>query len=79
MTLPFHCDESELVGLMCLQNGISGGLSAVANWVLIHNSSFGSGRQPPAPELRATGRPSTGRSDPNDIGGAVLSLAVERG
>ena len=35
--LPFHCDGSDLVGLMCLENGISGGLSAVANSVRIHN------------------------------------------
>jgi hypothetical protein len=37
MALPFHCDGSDLVGLMCLQNGISGGLSTVANSVKIHN------------------------------------------
>jgi alpha-ketoglutarate-dependent taurine dioxygenase len=35
--LPFHCDGSDLVGLMCLDNGRSGGLSAVANSVRIHN------------------------------------------
>jgi hypothetical protein len=35
--LPFHCDGSDLVGLMCLQNGIAGGLSAVANSISIHN------------------------------------------
>jgi len=35
--LPFHCDGSDLVGLMCLQNGIAGGLSQVANSVVIHN------------------------------------------
>jgi hypothetical protein len=35
--LPFHCDGSDLVGLMCLENGIAGGLSTVANSVLIHN------------------------------------------
>lgn len=35
--LPFHCDGSDLVGLLCLQNGIRGGLSAVANSVSIHN------------------------------------------
>ena len=35
--LDYHCDGSDLVGLMCLQNGISGGLSAVANSVRIHN------------------------------------------
>jgi alpha-ketoglutarate-dependent taurine dioxygenase len=37
IALPFHCDGSDLVGLMCLENGRSGGLSAVANSVLIHN------------------------------------------
>jgi TfdA family taurine catabolism dioxygenase TauD len=37
VALPFHCDGSDLVGLMCLENGISGGLSAVANSVVIHN------------------------------------------
>ena len=37
VALPFHCDGADLVGLMCLENGISGGLSAVANSVLIHN------------------------------------------
>ena len=36
--LPFHCDGSDLVGLMCLQNGMAGGLSAVANSVAIHNT-----------------------------------------
>jgi hypothetical protein len=35
--LPFHCDGSDLVGLMCLANGRRGGLSAVANSVAIHN------------------------------------------
>ncbi len=37
MALPFHCDGSDLVGLLCLTNGISGGLSAVASSVRIHN------------------------------------------
>jgi hypothetical protein len=37
IALPFHCDGSDLVGLMCLENGIEGGLSAVANTVSIHN------------------------------------------
>jgi hypothetical protein len=37
VALPFHCDGSDLVGLLCLSNGISGGLSAVANSVTIHN------------------------------------------
>lgn len=35
--LPFHCDGSDLVGLMCLTDGLEGGLSAVANSVAIHN------------------------------------------
>ena len=38
VALPFHCDGSDLVGLMCLENGLAGGLSAVANSVLIHNT-----------------------------------------
>ena len=37
VALPFHCDGSDLVGLMCLQDGREGGLSAVANSVAIHN------------------------------------------
>ena len=37
IALPFHCDGADLVGLMCLENGVAGGLSAVANSVLIHN------------------------------------------
>src|SRR5437773_3965046 len=37
MALPFHCDGSDLVGLMVLSNGITGGLSTVANSVRIHN------------------------------------------
>ncbi|HEV2365525.1 MAG TPA: TauD/TfdA family dioxygenase [Caulobacteraceae bacterium] len=35
--LEFHCDGADLVGLMCLQTGASGGLSAVANSVALHN------------------------------------------
>ena len=35
--LDFHCDGSDLVGLMCLRNGVSGGLSAVCNSVALHN------------------------------------------
>jgi hypothetical protein len=46
--LPFHCDGSDLVGLLCLENGIGGGLSAVANSVRIHNQLV---RE--APELAA--------------------------
>jgi hypothetical protein len=37
VALPFHCDGSDLVGLLCLENGISGGLSMVASSVRIHN------------------------------------------
>ncbi len=37
IALPFHTDGSDLVGLLCLQNGIAGGLSTVANSVSIHN------------------------------------------
>ncbi len=37
VALPFHCDGSDLVGLLCLANGRRGGLSAVANSVTIHN------------------------------------------
>ncbi len=46
--LPFHCDGSDLVGLLCLQNGLEGGLSAVANSVSIHNRMVEE-----APELAA--------------------------
>ena len=35
--LDFHCDGSDLVGLMCLQNGRAGGASAVCNSVALHN------------------------------------------
>lgn len=38
VALPFHCDGSDLVGLMCLVNGIGGGLSMVASTVRIHNT-----------------------------------------
>jgi hypothetical protein len=37
IALGFHCDGSDLVGLMCLQTGVSGGLSAVCNSVSLHN------------------------------------------
>lgn len=37
IALPFHCDGSDLVGLLCLENGRAGGLSAVVSSVLIHN------------------------------------------
>jgi hypothetical protein len=35
--LDFHSDASDLVGLLCLNTAMSGGLSAVANVVTIHN------------------------------------------
>ena len=35
--LEFHCDGSDLVGLMCLAQGVSGGASAVCNSVALHN------------------------------------------
>ena len=35
--LPFHCDGADLVGLLCLDNGASGGLSTVSSSVRIHN------------------------------------------
>ena len=38
VALPFHCDGSDLVGLLCLENGIRGGLSQVASTVHIHNT-----------------------------------------
>ncbi len=37
VSLPYHSDGSDLVGLMCLQKPKSGGLSTVANAVSIHN------------------------------------------
>jgi hypothetical protein len=37
VALPFHCDGADLVGLLCLENGMAGGLSAVSNSVRIHN------------------------------------------
>ena len=36
--LEFHCDGSDLVGLMCLASGVSGGESAVCNSVALHNA-----------------------------------------
>jgi hypothetical protein len=36
--LDYHCDGSDLIGLMCLRTGVSGGLSAVANSVAMHNA-----------------------------------------
>ncbi|MCH2169647.1 TauD/TfdA family dioxygenase [Myxococcota bacterium] len=37
MALEYHSDGSDLVGLMCLDAGLSGGVSRVANAVAIHN------------------------------------------
>lgn len=36
--LDYHCDGSDLIGLLCLQTGVSGGQSAVCNSVTLHNS-----------------------------------------
>ncbi len=36
--LPFHCDGSDLVGLMCLDPGAEDGVSRVANAVSLHNT-----------------------------------------
>jgi hypothetical protein len=35
--LDYHCDGSDLIGLLCLQTASEGGLSAVANSVALHN------------------------------------------
>ena len=37
IAFPFHSDGSDLVGLFCLDTGLSGGESVVANAVSIHN------------------------------------------
>jgi hypothetical protein len=37
VAFPFHSDGSDLVGLFCLDAGLSGGASVVANAVSIHN------------------------------------------
>jgi hypothetical protein len=37
IALEYHCDGSDLVGLLCLQVADSGGLSSVANSVSLHN------------------------------------------
>ncbi len=60
VALPFHCDGSDLVGLMCLRNGRAGGLSLVANSVAIHNRMVAE-----APELAAE----LYRPQPNDYRG----------
>lgn len=35
--LDYHCDGSDLIGLLCLQTRVSGGQSAVCNSVTLHN------------------------------------------
>lgn len=35
--LPFHCDKSDVVGLLCLQTAKSGGTSSFASAISIHN------------------------------------------
>jgi hypothetical protein len=37
VALPFHCDGADLVGLLCLDSGASGGASTVSSSVRIHN------------------------------------------
>jgi len=37
IAFPYHSDGSDLVGLLCLQTGVEGGTSTVANAVAIHN------------------------------------------
>jgi hypothetical protein len=37
IALDYHCDGSDLIGLLCLQTASEGGLSAVANSVALHN------------------------------------------
>lgn len=37
IAFPYHSDGSDLVGLFCLQTGVEGGTSTVANAVAIHN------------------------------------------
>jgi hypothetical protein len=48
IALPYHSDGSDLVGLMCLQTGIEGGVSTVCNALAIHNDMVRH-----APELAA--------------------------
>tara|TARA_Y100001936_G_scaffold254073_1_gene324431 strand:- start:24364 stop:25407 length:1044 start_codon:yes stop_codon:yes gene_type:complete len=35
--LPYHCDKSDTVGLLCMQTAKSGGLSSIASSIAIHN------------------------------------------
>ena len=37
MHLPYHCDKSDAVGLLCLQTAKSGGTSSIASSIAIHN------------------------------------------
>ncbi len=38
--LPFHCDKGDIVGLLCLRQGKSGGESCIASSVSIHNAAI---------------------------------------
>ena len=64
VALPFHCDGSDLVGLMCLENGISGGLSAVANSVRIHNQLVARAARPRRRAVRRASRTTSAASRP---------------
>ena len=35
--LPYHCDKSDIVGLLCLQTAKAGGTSSIASSISIHN------------------------------------------
>ncbi len=35
--LPFHCDPSDVVGLLCINKGLSGGLSSVVSGISMYN------------------------------------------
>jgi len=48
IALPYHSDGSDLVGLMCLQTSLEGGISTVCNALAIHNDMVRD-----APELAA--------------------------
>ena len=89
VALPFHCDGSDLVGLMCLENGLSGGLSAVANSVAHPQPARGRSARPrrravrtrcpttsAASKRRAASRTTHSRSSPS--GTAGCSCAASR-
>ncbi|MEE2661862.1 MAG: TauD/TfdA family dioxygenase [Pseudomonadota bacterium] len=40
--LPFHCDKSDIVGLLCLETAKAGGTSNISSSVAIHNKILGS-------------------------------------